>query len=300
MAVFKPLELSDRDLFQRYLGEYNFNTYEYTFLTLYIWRKMCNVQYSIIDGTLIIKKSTKSTGSYFMQPIGYNKENLKNIVIKLDEIRKSDPDFKSLFRDVEMPFLNELIDNFGYNICLCEDINNFDYIYSSKQLISLPGHKYHRKKNQYNQFIRKYNYEVRELCDKSVIRDCIDFAQEWYDNREEKDEQLRFELESIRDILEYPEILNIKGIAVYVDGHIAGFSIGEKANKKMAIVHIEKGNHEYSGIYSFLNKTLAEKYFKDVRFINRQEDLGIEGLRKSKMSYNPVRLEKKFIVDLSL
>jgi hypothetical protein len=300
MTEFKSLELNDRDLFQRYLGEYSFNTYEYTFLTLYIWRKMCNVAYSIIDGALVIKKSSKSTGSYFMQPIGYSKENLKNIVIKLDEIKKSDPDFKSLFRDVEMPFLNELIDNFGYDICLCEDVDNFDYIYSSKQLISLSGHKYHRKKNQYNQFIRKYDFEVRELCGKSIIKDCIDFAKDWYDNRGEKDEQLRFELESIKDILANPEILNIKGIAVYVDGHIAGFSIGEKVNRKMAIVHIEKGNPAYSGIYSFLNKTLVEKYFKDVKFINRQEDLGIEGLRKAKMSYNPVRLEKKFIVDLSL
>jgi len=300
MVEFKPLELSDRDLFQRYLGEYSFNTYEYTFLTLYIWRKMCNVSYSIIDDALIIKKSTKNTGSYFMQPLGYTKENLKNIVAKLDEIKKSDPSFKSLFRDVEMPFINELIDNFGYNICICEDVNNFDYIYSSKQLISLSGHRYHRKKNQYNQFIRKYNFEVRDLIDKSVINDCIDFAKEWYDSRENKDEQLRFELESIKDILANPEILNIKGIAVYVDGRMAGFSIGEKANKKMAIVHIEKGNLDYDGIYSFLNKTMVERHFKDVRLINRQEDLGIEGLRKAKMAYNPVRLEKKFIVDLSL
>ncbi len=300
MAEFKPLELSDMDLFHKYLGEYSFSTYEYTFLTLYIWRKMCNVAYSIIDDALIIKKSTKSTGSYFMQPLGYTKESLKNIVIKLDEIRKSRTDFKSLFRDVELPFINELIDNFGYNICICEDVNNFDYIYSSKQLISLSGRKYHRKKNLYNQFIKKYHYEVRELHDKYVIKDCIDFAEDWYYSREKKDEQLSFELESIKDILANREILNIKGIAVYVDGRIAGFSIGEKANSKMAIVHIEKGNLEYTGIYSFLNKTLVEKYFKDVNFINRQEDLGIAGLRKAKMSYNPVRLEKKFIVDLSL
>ncbi|HHW49771.1 MAG TPA: DUF2156 domain-containing protein [Clostridiaceae bacterium] len=300
MAEFKPLELSDMDLFHKYLGEYSFSTYEYTFLTLYIWRKMCNVAYSIIDDALIIKKSTKSTGSYFMQPLGYTKESLKNIVIKLDEIRKSRTDFKSLFRDVELPFINELIDNFGYNICICEDVNNFDYIYSSKQLISLSGRKYHRKKNLYNQFIKKYHYEVRELHDKYVIKDCIDFAEDWYYSREKKDEQLGFELESIKDILANREILNIKGIAVYVDGRIAGFSIGEKANSKMAIVHIEKGNLEYTGIYSFLNKTLVEKYFKDVNFINRQEDLGIAGLRKAKMSYNPVRLEKKFIVDLSL
>lgn len=300
MTEFRDLELGDRDLFQKYLGEYSFNTYEYSFLTLYIWRKMCDVKINIIDGTLIIKKSGKNTGSYFMQPLGCKKEDLGTITLKLNEIRKSDASFKSLFRDVEFPFLSQLLDEFDYKVCFCDDIDNFDYIYDVEDLITLSGNKFHSKKNQYNQFIKKYRYELRDISDKAVARECVDFATIWYERRKDDDaEQLKFELESIREILACPEYLNIKGMAVYVGGRVAGFTIGEKVNDNMAVIHVEKGDFKYSGIYSFINKTFAEKYLRDVKLINRQEDLGIEGLRKAKMAYNPIRLEKKFIVDLT-
>lgn len=298
MIPFKPLELDDRELFLKYLKDYNFNTYEYSFLTLYLWRKMCNTQFSIIDGTLVIRKSGKCTASYFMQPVGYTKDTLESVLTKLNLIKNSCPGYKNLFRDIEYPFLSILKEIYGKGISYREDVNNFDYIYTSQDLISLSGHKYHGKKNHYNHFISNYNYEVKDLYSEHVVNDCIKFAKDWYDKRGNKSEQLKYEFESTEDILKHADLLNIKGIAVYVDNSIAGFAIGEKVNSDMAIVHIEKSDLQYSGIYSFINKALAEKYFSDVSFINRQEDLGIEGLRKAKMAYHPVRLEKKYIIDL--
>jgi len=292
------MDIEHRNIFQKYIGKYDFCTYEYSFLTLYIWRKMLNTEFAVIDDALIIKKYCKKVGTYFMQPIGYKKEDLVGIVHKLNKIRENSADFKSLFRDVETSFLYELLDMFEGNICLCEDINNFDYIYSSKDLISLSGKKFHRKKNQYNQFISSYDYKIKDLLEDGVIKDCIDFAHSWYENRKGEDEQLMYELDSIRDILPKYQILGIKGMAVYVSGKMAGFTIGEKVNSNMAVIHIEKGDLEYDGIYAFINKTFAENYFSDVKYINRQEDLGIEGLRKAKRGYNPVKLEKKFAVDL--
>ena len=295
---FKKLDIEDREIFQKYIGKYEFGTYEYSFLTLYIWRKMLNVEIGIVDDALIVKKYEKQKGSYFMQPIGYKKENLRGIVYKLNEIRRKDDSFKSLFRDAELPFLYELMDIYNDKVCLCEDINNFDYIYNSEDLASLGGKKFHKKKNHYNQFVGNYKYEVKDLCEEEVVGDCIDFSQAWYDERQEDDEQLEYELESIRGILPNCKILGLEGLAVYVDGKIVGFTVGEKVNNNMAIVHVEKGDFKYSGVYAFINKTFAERYLSDVKFINRQEDLGVKGLRKAKRSYNPVKLEKKFIVDI--
>lgn len=297
---FKKLGIQDREIFQKYIGKYEFGTYEYSFLTLYIWRKMLNVEIGIIDDALIVKKYEKQKGSYFMQPIGYKKENLEGILYKLNELKMKDKSFKSIFRDIELPFLYELMDLYEGNVCLCEDINNFDYIYNSKDLISLSGNKFHSKKNHYNQFISNYNYEVKDLNEEGVVKNCIDFSQVWYEERQEEDKQLEYELESINEILPNHKILSLKGMAVYVDGKIAGFTVGEKVNSNMAIVHIEKGDFKYNGIYAFINKTFAERYLNDVQFINRQEDLGIKGLRKAKKSYNPVKLERKFIVDINI
>lgn len=298
MVEFKKLDIDDRDIFQRYIGKYEFGTYEYSFLTLYIWRKMLNVEIGITDDALIVKKHEKQKGSFFMQPIGYKKENLKEIVNKLNEIKREDDSFKSLFRDVELPFLYELMDLYENNVCLYEDKNNFDYIYNSEDLASLSGKRFHKKKNHYNQFIGNYNYEIKDLHEEGVVEDCIVFSQTWYDGRQEDDEQLEYELGGIVDFLPNCKVLGLDGLAVYVDGKIAGFTVGEKVNKDMGIVHVEKGDFNYNGIYAFINKTFAERYLSDVKFINRQEDLGIKGLRKAKRSYNPVRLEKKFIVDI--
>jgi hypothetical protein len=298
MADFKPLGLEDRDLFLRYLGDYNFNTYEYSFLTLFIWKKMCQVEYSIIEDALIIKKTEKKPGSYFMQPIGYN--DLKKIVFKLDEIKKSSKDFNNLFRDIEFPLLYELIDNFGENVFLCEDINNFDYIYNSKDLITLSGQKFHRKKNQYNQFIRTYQFQLKDISEKGVASDCVDFAYKWYESNKKGGYQLSYELEGIEDIMKYYDLLNVKGVAVYVHDELIGFSLGEILNSNMAVVHIEKADPKYKGVYAFINSALTETHFSQIKYVNRQEDLGIKGLRKAKRSYNPVMLEKKFIIDIAI
>lgn len=298
MTDFKELKLDDRDVFLKHLGNYDFNTYEYSFLTLYIWRKMLNVEFSFIDDVLIIKKSTHKTGAYFMQPIGYKKENLKDIVLKLADIKKGEEKSKSLFRDIETPFLHELLDIFRSRISFCEDKNNFDYIYKSEDLVSLSGKKFHRKRNRYNQFISSYMYEVKDISCAGVIEDCIDISKEWFIDKGQDDSLLKFELESIEKVLPESELLGMRGIAVYVDGKIAGFTTGEKASNKMGIIHFQKADLSYNGIYEFMNKTFTEKCLSGVELVNMQEDMGIKGLRKAKNAYNPIKLEKKFIVNL--
>ncbi|ABN51481.1 MAG TPA: DUF2156 domain-containing protein [Hungateiclostridium thermocellum] len=299
MLDFKPIELKDRELFHEYLKDYDFLTYEYSFLTLYIWRKMYNTEFAIVDDTIVIKKRTANNGTYFMQPIGADKSKIADITLKLNTLRKNNPDFKYLYGDVETPFLEQLHENFGNLVTSHEDKNNFDYIFNSKDLIKLSGKKYHRKKNQYNQFIKKYDYRIEEIQSPEVIKNCIDLSLKWYDYKSLQSEQLKNEQKAIFDIFSNIKIFNnIKGIAVYVNNEIAGFAIGEKLNSKMATVHFEKGNYNFSGIYPFLNKSLVEIFFRDVEFINLQEDLGLEGLRRAKSAYQPIKLEKKYLVNI--
>lgn len=297
MIEFKPLDLNDGKIFIKYLNDYNFNTYEYSFLNLYLWRKYCKVEYAIIKDALVIKKTDENKGSFFMQPLGYSDENLYDIVNELIEYKKKN-NAKFLFGDIEEPFLEVLKRRYGDNIQYYKDIKNFDYIYEAKKLINLNGNKLRKRKSQYNQFIMDYSFELKDIHDKEVSKDCINFAKLWFKNQNHKSSQLAFEVEGIKDVLNNLKDLNAIGMAVYVYGNIAGFTIGEKVNRRMAIIHIEKGDISYKGIYAFINRTFAKKYLKNIIYINRQEDIGIEGLRRAKLAYDPIRLEKKYLVNI--
>jgi hypothetical protein len=294
---FKTLELDDRDLFKKYLGDYNFNTYEYSFLNLYLWRKYCNVEYTLLHDVLIVKKTEEGKGTIFMQPIGYTRDNLKDIVMELMEYKKKNKNMKVLFSDVEEPFLEELRNLFGEDVQYYQDVKNFDYIYETEKLIKLNGDKLRKRKSQYNQFVNNYEYRVEDISSHKVINDCLRFAEDWFNNQP-KNYQLECELEGINDIIHNLDILNGLGMAVYVNDVIAGFTIGEIVNKNMAIIHIEKGDTIYNGIYAFINRTFAELYLKNVKYINREEDIGIPGLRRAKLAYDPIKLEKKYMVDI--
>ena len=184
------------------------------------------------------------------------------------------------------------------DICIKEDRDNFDYLYEAEKLIKLSGKKLHGKKNHYNSFIKNYKYEVKDIKEEQVISDVIQAAEKWYEGNSD-DDMLYYELQGIKDVLKNMKIIDIKGIAVYVDEKIVAFSLGEKLNDNLAVIHIEKADMDYSGVYSFINKTFVDRCFSDVKIINREQDLGIAGLRKSKLSYHPFKLEKKYIFSFS-
>lgn len=295
MLKFKALQLEDKELFDSYIKRCKFLTSEYSFISLFIWRKVFDTQYCIFKDTLIIKKKSKEFGSFFMQPIGYKDEDLIEIVETLIEYKKAN-NMEYLFRNVETPFLEELnrVSDNKFEIGIEE--NNFDYIYESENLINLSGRKFSSKRNHITRFVNNYNYRVEEI-NKNNIPECISAAKQWC-LANNCDGLISYETESIITMLNNYDILNFHGIVVYVDDKISAFTIGEKVSDEMAIIHVEKAFSEVHGLYPFINRTFVEKFFKDIKFINREDDMGIEGLRKAKQSYHPYKLEYKQTVNL--
>ena len=295
--IFKKLCLEDKNSIDKYVSPYKFLSCEYSFTSLYIWKDACDIQFAIYKQALILKKKDFEGNYHFMQPLGYVREDLGEIIEKLKEYRDEN-DMKYLFKDLEESFIEEfnVLLNDKSKVCIQEDRDNFDYLYEAKKLMTFSGKKLHSKKNHYNAFIKTYNYEVVEINDERVIKDVSDVAEKWYKETNEKDIKLYYELLAIKDIVNNMNLLNLNGVAVYVEGKVAAFSIGESLNEKLAVIHIEKGDKNINGIYSFIAKTLIDKCFNNAEIINREQDLGIDGLRKSKMSYYPLKLEKKFIL----
>ncbi|MDW8802524.1 phosphatidylglycerol lysyltransferase domain-containing protein [Clostridium sp. A1-XYC3] len=295
MLEFKPLTINDKDLFDKYLKPYIFETCEYSFTNLFIWRKALDIQYALYKDVLIILKSDFEGELHFMQPIGYKRENLEEIINFLIEL-KSQLGLPHLFKDVEEWFVEELTSVYGEGkFAISEDRDNFDYIYESKALSSLSGKKLHKKKNHYNYFIKNYNYEVAPITSE-LIQPCIKSAREWCHKHVCKG-YLLYELRSIEEMLRNSSNLDFIGMVVYVEGKLSAFTIGEKINENMAIIHIEKADPDIRGLYNFINKTFIEDHFMEVPYINREQDLGIEGLRQAKLTYVPIKLAKKFTID---
>lgn len=296
---FKCLNLEDKEIIEKYIDKSKLDSYEYLFSSLYMWRKLNNIKYAVIDDVLIIEKNEEGKGTFYAQLFGYNKDNLTNII---DELIKRNLEFTDrdyLFGDVGDEFVDDLKKYTDFSIDLVEDIDDSEYIYNTQDLIELKGKKYHSKKNHVNSFLKTYSYDIKTINNENVKSDCMDLLHKWHEEvAVTVDKEMLMEIDAIKDLFRELHFFDLNSIAIYVDGDLAGFAVGEKVNDRMALIHVERGEIAYKGIYAFLNKQFLVESFQDTEFVNRQEDTGNEGLRKAKKSYHPEKMIKKYLVKL--
>lgn len=296
---FKCLTLEDKEIIEKYIDKSKLDSYEYLFSSLYMWRKLNNIKYAVIDDVLIIEKNEEGKGTFYAQLFGYNKDNLTNII---DELIKRNLEFTDrdyLFGDVGDEFVDDLKKYTDFSIDLVEDIDDSEYIYNTQDLIELKGKKYHSKKNHVNSFLKTYSYDIKTINNENVKSNCMDLLHKWHEEvAVTVDKEMLMEIDAIKDLFRELHFFDLNSIAIYVDGDLAGFAVGEKVNDRMALIHVERGEIAYKGIYAFLNKQFLVESFQDTEFVNRQEDTGNEGLRKAKKSYHPEKMIKKYLVKL--
>ncbi len=186
---------------------------------------------------------------------------------------------------------------------IVKDEDDFkDYIYDAEQLRTLPGRKFHKKKNLVNKFLKSYEgrWEYRNLSctDKQLVWEFLD---KWYLNRSqdemESEETLEVEVKGIHEILQNCFLINHKIGGIFIDGQLEAFSIGSfNPREKMACIAIEKANSEIPGIYQIINQQFLLHEFPDAEIVNREDDLGLPGLRHAKESYNPIMYARKYMI----
>lgn len=179
-----------------------------------------------------------------------------------------------------------------------EDRRYFDYIYDAGELRNLAGRKFHKKKNHVNAFLRGYNerYEFKKLGCENIL-EIMDFLKKWNEQRVIEDEYNRvdYELMGIESVLKNCQILKFRMAGILIDGQLEAFSMGSYSEEdKTAYIHIEKANPNINGLYAFINQQFLIHMFPEAERVNREDDMGLEGLRKAKLSYNPISLIKKF------
>jgi hypothetical protein len=175
-----------------------------------------------------------------------------------------------------------------------EDRNNFDYVYLARDLIKLKGKKFRQKRNHINKFIKSYEYQYEEMSDNN-LKECLKTELKWVSNQGNgEDESILEEKQAIGEAINNFHLLKLTGGVIRINGKVRAFALGELLNPDMAVIHIEKANTDYDGSFNMINQMFAYHAWSHVTYINREEDMGILGLRKAKESYNPVKMVKKY------
>ncbi len=295
----KEIELSDKPLFDKYFEKFSPEISELTFTNLFIWRKYYDFLFTEIEKHLLIfsktyltkwktPNSVKKNPIYFIPPIGpYPGEMILQLFREFENIEfHKVPESIVEYIKEEFPFGNE-------RFTILEDRNNWDYVYNKQDLISLAGNKYRQKRRWLNKFIEQYNYEFSIITEEHIDK-VRELQIEWCDMNEcQRNEDLLEEQKAIDEALDNYFKLNLKGCIICVDEKCVAYTLGEMLNNETAVIHIEKAHIDYEGSYQAINNLFLKNCFETAIFINREQDLGILGLRRAKESYKPHHMVKK-------
>ncbi len=283
------ISIDDEPLFRPFLSVSGERPSELTFGNLFMWRKHYLYSTRLLDGTLLVR-GEENGRKFLLEPLGGNVD--AGLVHRL--LRTGDA--SSLERVTE-PFVRAHIA--GDNRFIVEETRDHgDYIYERDDLAHLRGRRYHRKRNYVTRFEAAYRFEyVPLLADHR--QECRSIVREWcrYKNCG-NDEGLCAELVAAGELIDHFDRLSLVGGLLTVDGKPAAFTLAEKTGDGMAVIHVEKAVPGVVGLYQAINRYFCERSLRGVRFVNREQDLGIEGLRKAKESYFPVRMLRKYRVTL--
>lgn len=264
-----------------------------SFANIYLLRNKYSTKISRYKDFIIRKYSGKGARCGYTFPLGKG-----DVAKALAEIEK---DAKECGERLQFAFVTEeqkeVLENaMPARFCYSSDAGDSDYIYLRSELASLSGKAFHKKKNHFSKFVRTYpDYKYYEIgaCN---IYDAQKVADAWYyEHLQDGDASQLAEYKAIKEALDNFEELGLIGGIIYVNDSPCAMTIASKINENTVDVHFEKAVGEYAlnGGYAAINKLFSEK-LDGVTWLNREEDIGIEGLRKAKLSYRPKIMLKKY------
>lgn len=292
MINFKQLEMEDKEWIDKRLNEANYRGCDYSFGNLYIWKKATKVQVADVLGALcIISTGIYDNKTIYTYPAG--KCAMKPVIQELiNDAKERKVDF--ILRAINKEDADKLKGWFPDKFNIDSVRNEYDYIYEVDKMINLAGKKYHGKRNHIKRFKDAEEWHYEEMNENNIA-DCIKMSDEWCRQNDcNNSEEYKTEQCAVKAAFKYYKELGFKGGVLYQDNRVVAFSIGEPLNSDTYVVHIEKAYQSIQGAYPMINQQFAEHNMKNFTYVNREDDLGKDGLRKAKMSYYPEILLEKY------
>ncbi len=292
---FRDLTKDDKPVVDKFYRSGYYENSHFNFTNLYMWRKPFRIRTAVEDDVLFLTCLGEDGALTALQPIG-PMERMDDAVARLME-HFGEEGHALQFSGVERSFA-EVLENYGRaDFDIWPDRDNFDYVYSSESLMKLAGRKYHSKKNHLNAFRKMYPQAEYLPITEEIITLCKLELNSWYKLRsqeEPNDPFIGHERAAIIEVLNNFQDFGLKGGAIRLDNRIVAFTFGEQLNADTAVIHVEKADPEVRGAYPAINQGFVEHEWSGMTYINREEDMGLEGLRKAKESYKPVKMIEKF------
>lgn len=261
-----------------------------------MWRAAYQIVWAEEDGVLYTKAEWDGQ-EFALQPFGPR-----------EKMEAAAERWLAYFADRKLPFsmygvekeMAELLVSYGgAQFAVEEDRDNFDYVYLREELETLAGRKLHSKKNHLNSFRKNYPDAEYLPVTEEIVLQCKLNINGWYKKHGGFDDPiLTSERQAIIEVLNNFDDLQLAGGAILLDKRVVAFTFGERLNADTAVIHVEKADPEIRGAYPAINQGFVAHAWQDMTYINREEDMGVEGLRKAKLSYKPVKLVEKFNVTL--
>lgn len=293
MLEFQPLTKEAITSFVPFLSGHNGRFCDYTPVNLFIWKDYFYKGYAVCDGMLYLELLGEDGESYYAVPMGDG-----DVVVALRNLkeytdRKGEPLRLSI---VSKDMLRVLETTFGCPLDADCERQWADYMYDAQRMARFEGSDYAKQRNHVRRFEKQYpSYRV-EWLSPSHLPEVFAFLDTFADIRGKQSELALEEIERTKQALQNMRALSLFGVVLYVDDTLVGFSAGCRLDDTL-YVNFEKADTSYSGVYQMLVKQFASAFADEsIAYINREEDCGDEGLRKSKLAYHPIDLFDKYTV----
>ncbi len=290
--IFAEPTVADADWAMPLLAASGNTGCEYSFATLYMWRNRYQTRIATADG-YFLACSGEGAESSFLPPVG------PSFLEGVDRLREyaAENQIPLRLHSVTEAQRQLLLERYGEALRCEERRDSFDYLYRSSDLAQLPGKDYHAKKNHISAFSRKYEWVYEPLTAENTA-DVLALSKKWCAERGAcQDESIRAERCGVRELLQHRELFGIKGGLIRVDGEAVAFTLGSPINRRVFDIHVEKALTAYAGAYAVINREFASR-LTEYELLNREDDMGLEGLRKAKLSYHPAELLKKYSCEI--
>ncbi|MEK7518071.1 MAG: phosphatidylglycerol lysyltransferase domain-containing protein [Patescibacteria group bacterium] len=293
--VFKNLELEHKEEIERITKQ--FPPYsDYNFVSLWTYNVKNNIKIARLNDNIVIRFCDYISNEPFYSFLG-NKKVLETVDALLKHAKKENivPKLK-LIPEENIVNNPKLFNFFQIN----EDRDNFDYIYSTEEIKLLQGSKYQNKRKMANRFKREYpqsSFLLQDLKDQNIQRRILNVFFIWERNKGKNRKETNHELTAIKRLFKSTSFFNLLCFGVHHRDELKGFLILELIHEKHSIFHFIKADPLFRGIFEFIYMSTAQELHKrEYTYINREQDLGIAGLRQAKTSWHPLKFLKKYII----
>lgn len=282
-----PLTINDKDTVKQYFK--NITNSMYNFTTALIWGGEEYVTFAETEGCMVLFYEFPKSPICATFPVGDGDK--KAAVINACNYMK-EKGVRPVMKNLSSDMMDELSHLFPDKFEFIPDRNTFDYVYETKRLIDLSGKDLHAKRNHYNYFVKNYNYEYVKMSESDVPL-CKELFDRWIEEKEET-RWLKSSKNATFMALDNMNKLDLTGGMIKVDGKICAFSLAEPISDDMVLIHFEVASPDRRGAFNAINREFCAHEWSNYMYVNREEDMGLEGLRKAKEAYRPAFLLKKY------